>query len=165
MVKSIGEGCPNAGEQLNAYLAEVRSKKVKAFDPNANYLMERSVTSSYLFAMADGSSEETMNKIFHSIVNTPEPALAVYIRCPAHICKKRIRKRGRDGEEGLSMKYLREIERVHDEWSEVGEELHRVLIVDHDEMSVSDLARLIKTKLEVVAQYNSLYEKRQTFKR
>ncbi|OOE32297.1 hypothetical protein BZG05_14920 [Salinivibrio kushneri] len=158
LVKSIGDGELNAGERLNAYLAKKRVDTIKGFDPAKDYVMERSVTSAMLFAMADGSSDETLDKIYRHIVATPQPYLSIYLRTPAPECMKRIKKRNRSGEQTLPMKYLRKVEKTHDEWAEVGEEVHRVLVIDDGEMSVGQMAELVKVKLEVVKNYGTLYE-------
>ncbi|MPX98084.1 hypothetical protein EHW61_15725, partial [Salinivibrio sp. VYel6] len=163
LVKSIGDGEESAGERLNAYLAKKRSATIKGFKPDENYVMERSVTSAMLFAMADGSSDATLDKIYRHIIDTPQPYLSIYLRTPAPECMKRIKKRNRSGEQTLPMRYLRKVEKVHDEWAEVGEEVHRVLVIEDGEMNVPQMAELVRAKLETVQNYGTLYERRKKF--
>lgn len=165
LVADIGEGVKGAGEKLNIYLANKRAAQIKEFKKGGLYLMERSIISSFLFAMADKSSEEALNEIGKLTIKSQPPVLSVYYRTPANECMKRIRKRGRKGEDGIQMRYLLRIEKQHNDWAEVGEELHRVLVVDDGEMPVGQLAELVKTKIEMVEEFTTLYEKHSRFKK
>ncbi|KAL5106633.1 Deoxynucleoside kinase [Taenia crassiceps] len=42
--------------------------------------------------------------------------LIVYLRSPPEICEKRIRIRQRKGEDSMSIEFLREVHRLHEEW-------------------------------------------------
>jgi len=45
-----------------------------------------------------------------------EPDLILYLRTPAEICLQRIKARGRAEESGVTLEYLLQLERLHDEW-------------------------------------------------
>jgi len=45
-----------------------------------------------------------------------EPDCIFYLRTPAEFCMERISTRGRDEEGGITLDYLRQLERLHDEW-------------------------------------------------
>ncbi|GAB2639507.1 deoxynucleoside kinase [Vibrio panuliri] len=134
----------NKQEELSVYAAEYRMNYLKKLDASKNYLVERTPLSSYLFAMADDISEESRNKIFNAMINAPAPELHVYIRSLPHLCKKRINKRKRAGEDKITMKRLRKIHNAHEEWAKIGEDVHKVFTLASDnEMSPYDIAKCI----------------------
>jgi deoxyadenosine/deoxycytidine kinase len=45
-----------------------------------------------------------------------QPDLVLYLRTPAEVCLERIRDRGRAEESGITLDYLMQLERLHDEW-------------------------------------------------
>jgi thymidylate kinase len=45
-----------------------------------------------------------------------EPGLILYLRTPAEVCLQRIHERGRAEESNISLEYLLQLERLHDEW-------------------------------------------------
>jgi deoxyadenosine/deoxycytidine kinase len=45
-----------------------------------------------------------------------EPGLILYLRTPAQVCLQRIQTRGREEERNISLEYLLQLERLHDEW-------------------------------------------------
>jgi len=45
-----------------------------------------------------------------------EPDVILYLRTPAQVCLQRIRARGRGEESGITLDYLLQLERLHDEW-------------------------------------------------
>lgn len=45
-----------------------------------------------------------------------EPDLILYLRTPAEVCLQRVRARGRAEERGVTLEYLLQLERLHDEW-------------------------------------------------
>lgn len=44
------------------------------------------------------------------------PDMIIYLRTPSEVCLERIRARGRKEECGISLEYLLQLERLHDEW-------------------------------------------------
>ncbi len=45
-----------------------------------------------------------------------QPDLILYLRTPAEVCLQRIKERGRVEESGITLDYLLQLERLHDEW-------------------------------------------------
>ncbi len=45
-----------------------------------------------------------------------QPDLILYLRTPAEVCLQRIKERGRVEESGITVDYLLQLERLHDEW-------------------------------------------------
>jgi deoxycitidine kinase len=57
------------------------------------------------------------------------PDLIIYLRTPAQVCMQRIKDRGRAEESGITLEYLLQLERLHDEWLRDGSE-QRSLVLD-----------------------------------
>jgi deoxyadenosine/deoxycytidine kinase len=45
-----------------------------------------------------------------------EPDVILYLRTPAEVCLQRLRDRGRGEESGITLDYLLQLERLHDDW-------------------------------------------------
>jgi deoxyadenosine/deoxycytidine kinase len=45
-----------------------------------------------------------------------QPDVILYLRTPAQTCLERISERGRSEETGISLEYLEQLEKLHDEW-------------------------------------------------
>ena len=60
-----------------------------------------------------------------------QPDLILYLRTPAQVCLQRIRDRGRVEESGITLEYLLQLERLHDEWLLDGDD-SRVVMLDGD---------------------------------
>jgi deoxyadenosine/deoxycytidine kinase len=58
-----------------------------------------------------------------------QPDLILYLRTPAEVCLERIRDRGRVEESGITLDYLVQLERLHDEWLLTDGDL-RVAVLD-----------------------------------
>ena len=58
-----------------------------------------------------------------------QPDLILYLRTPAEVCLQRIKDRGRAEESGITLEYLLQLERLHDEWLRDGSE-ERTLVLD-----------------------------------
>jgi deoxyadenosine/deoxycytidine kinase len=58
-----------------------------------------------------------------------QPDLILYLRTPAEVCLQRIRDRGRAEEGGITLDYLLQLERLHDEWLLADGDL-RVAVLD-----------------------------------
>lgn len=58
-----------------------------------------------------------------------QPDLILYLRTPAEVCLQRIRDRGRVEESGITLEYLLQLERLHDEWLLDGDD-SRVVVLD-----------------------------------
>jgi len=56
-------------------------------------------------------------RIFNLVVaNLPSPDLLIYLKCPVDVLVKRIRRRAREIETGISVEYLNLLESFYDEW-------------------------------------------------
>lgn len=40
----------------------------------------------------------------------------IYLKCSPELCLERIKQRGRKGEEGIGLEYLRKVHERHEEW-------------------------------------------------
>ncbi len=59
-------------------------------------------------------------RVFDLVVkHLPPPDLLIYLKCPVSVLMKRIRKRGRAIESGISEEYLSLLESFYDEWLDV----------------------------------------------
>ncbi len=72
-----------------------------------------------------------------------EPDLILYLRTPAEVCMQRIRDRGRAEESGVTLEYLLQLERLHDDW-----------LLDHPRAIVLDGEHRWSTA-EVLAEINA----------
>jgi deoxyadenosine/deoxycytidine kinase len=45
-----------------------------------------------------------------------DPDVILYLRTPAEVCLGRIKARGRGEESGITLEYLLQLERLHDDW-------------------------------------------------
>jgi deoxyadenosine/deoxycytidine kinase len=58
----------------------------------------------------------------------------VYVQCPPEICEQRIKKRSREGEDGIPLDYLQKIHEKHEEWlnpRQEAEDKGKVLLIDN----------------------------------
>jgi len=59
----------------------------------------------------------TYRRVFEQVVHgLPTPDLLIYLSAPTHVLLDRIRQRGRDMEQGMSLDYLDLLEQFYDEW-------------------------------------------------
>jgi deoxycitidine kinase/deoxyguanosine kinase len=63
----------------------------------------------------------------------------IYIDADAHICKERVEKRARNGEDSVSLEYLEKCQRYHEEWLSGQELSARVLKIKTNENVTYDL--------------------------
>ncbi|MBN1219721.1 MAG: deoxynucleoside kinase [Anaerolineae bacterium] len=68
-----------------------------------------------LFSLAEYQLYCDMWEFMVSLASV-EPNLIIYLRTPAEVCLQRIQARGRAEESGISLEYLRQLERLHNEW-------------------------------------------------
>jgi deoxyadenosine/deoxycytidine kinase len=64
--------------------------------------------------------------------------IIIYLRCTAETAKDRINKRGRKEEEGITMDYLKDLRKYHEEWLMDGTK-NNVIVIDCDRDFESDL--------------------------
>lgn len=102
-----------------------RLKAMRALPVDRTVIMERSVeTDKRIFAQMmidDGSIDPICARIYNEWFadlsdDQDLNILNVYIRTPPEVCYQRVNKRGRSGEEGISMEYLTRCHDLHDAW-------------------------------------------------
>ena len=72
------------------------------------------------------------------------PDLMIYLRCSVRTIKKRIKQRGRPSEQALDTKYIRNLNKLYEEWIS-NYTLSPVLIWDSDNMDyIADLVHKIE---------------------
>jgi deoxyadenosine/deoxycytidine kinase len=90
-------------------------------------ILDRSIyEDAYIFARAlhhMGNLNErdylAYRRVFSLVVNgLPAPDLLIYLRAPVEVLAKRIRRRGREIESGISAEYLALLESYYDDWME-----------------------------------------------
>lgn len=90
-------------------------------------ILDRSIyEDAYIFARAlhhMGNLNErdylAYRRVFSLVVNgLPAPDLLIYLRAPVEVLVKRIRRRGREIESGISAEYLALLESYYDDWME-----------------------------------------------
>ena len=64
--------------------------------------------------------------------------IIIYLRCTAETAKSRINKRGRKEEEGITLEYLTDLRKYHEEWL-INENKSNVIVIDCDKEFESDL--------------------------
>jgi deoxyadenosine/deoxycytidine kinase len=64
--------------------------------------------------------------------------IIIYLRCSAETAKARINKRGRKEEEGITLEYLKDLHKYHEEWLMDGTK-NNVIVIDCDREFESDL--------------------------
>jgi deoxyadenosine/deoxycytidine kinase len=105
------------GHRADQYLEAAR-------DPRSAILDRSIYEDAYIFSRAlhhMGNLSErdylSYRKLFDLVVaSLPQPNLLVYLKCPADVLMKRIRKRARNMETGISSDYLCLLESFYDDW-------------------------------------------------
>ncbi|WCE31254.1 deoxynucleoside kinase [Vibrio sp. SCSIO 43137] len=116
-----------------------------------------------LEGLAMDASDETLNVIFKDTINAPASHLHVFIRDTPKHCMKRLKAEGlKKGE--FNLRYLKDLDKAYREWSAIGEEIHKVLIIDRDEMSIQDMAKVIKSHLKIYGVLGDDYEAQESLK-
>jgi len=113
--------------QLAAFTTRAKTwAEVLARTSHRDVVLERSIyCDRYIFARncyESGLMEKTEWQLYCSLwdwvrTNWPtDPDVIVYLRTPAEVCLERIRERGRAEESKVPLQYLKDLERLHDEW-------------------------------------------------
>ena len=113
--------------QLAAFTTRAKTwTEVLAMTDHQNVVLERSIyCDRYVFAKncyQSGLMTEVEWQLYSRMWDwleenwCTEPDKIVYLRTPAEVCHERIVKRGRREEEKIPLDYLRDLERLHDEW-------------------------------------------------
>jgi len=113
--------------QLAAFTTRAKTwAEVLARTTHRDVILERSIyCDRFIFARncyESGLMEKTEWQLYCSLwdwvrLNWPvDPDVIVYLRTPAEVCLERIKERGRREENALPLQYLKDLERLHDEW-------------------------------------------------
>ena len=88
---------------------------------------------------------ETYFGLYETMKNALQPPdLLIYLRCSVRNIRKRIKQRGRESEQEIPVRYIRNLNRLYDEWIE-RYNLSPVLIWDSDKMDyLTDLVDRIE---------------------
>jgi deoxyadenosine/deoxycytidine kinase len=122
------------GHRADQYLEAAR-------DPRSAILDRSIYEDAYIFARAlhhMGNLSErdylAFRKLFDLVMNSlPLPNLLVYLKCPAETLMKRIQKRARNMETGITIDYLKLLESFYDEWL-ISFDLCPVLTIPTDDL-------------------------------
>jgi len=113
--------------QLAAFTTRAKTwTEVLAMTDHRNVVLERSIyCDRYVFAKncyQSGLMKKTEWQLYCKLWDwlesnwCAEPDKIVYLRTPAEVCLERIEARGREEETTIPIEYLRDLERLHDEW-------------------------------------------------
>ena len=78
-----------------------------------------------------------------------QPDLVLYLRTPAEVCLERIRDRGRAEESGITLDYLVQLERLHDEWLLADGDLKVAVLDGERQWGTEELLEEIETACAV----------------
>ena len=134
--------------QMNCFIS--RAHQVDQL-PDGNNLIERSILSDKIFAQNcfnNNNMELTEFDIYNKWSNwlyekvCKEVKNIIYLRSTPNVSYERIKKRNRDGENGIPLSYLKQLHNLHDKWLLNNKDLN-VLILDADNLKFDE--NLIKT--------------------
>ena len=76
----------------------------------------------------------TYRAFYESILDAIKPPdLMIYLRCSMRTLRKRIKLRGREMEEGISLSYLKRLEKLYEKWIE-SYDMSEVLVLETDKL-------------------------------
>lgn len=154
--------------QMMAYITRLKLI-MNAIEENTNYInemnkssktiivMERSLwTDKNIFAKMlydDGKigkmEYDIYNLWFNEFVGKIPPMKVIYLKVPPSICLERIKKRNRNGEENISLEYLKSCHQYHEDWlnqSEYSENEEKCLTIeDNNKRMTKTLKEWIQT--------------------
>jgi deoxyadenosine/deoxycytidine kinase len=113
--------------QLAAFTTRAKTwTEVLAMTDHRNVVLERSIyCDRYVFAKncyQSGLMTKTEWQLYCKLWDwlqsnwCADPDKIVYLRTPAEVCLNRINERGRAEESSIPIEYLKDLERLHDEW-------------------------------------------------
>lgn len=89
--------------------------------------------------------------------NTKTKPIHIYLKCDAQICKERIKKRGREEEAGISLEYLQDLNKYHDNWLIDGSDKENTIVIDCNEDFESNPEKQKKMILSIIQKINEIY--------
>ena len=113
--------------QICAFITRAKTwKEVLALADHSRVILERSVfCDRYVFAenchrtgLMSPAEYQLYCGLWEFLVSNycVEPDLILYLRTPAEVCLERIQIRDRAEESGITLEYLLQLEKLHDEW-------------------------------------------------
>lgn len=102
-----------------------RSQMYDNLPDHPGIVLERSIyCDRYVFAKSlyeQGAMDETEWALYrhfweYLVESVPAPDVILYLRTPAEECHRRLALRGRSEEQNISLAYLQQLEKAHDEW-------------------------------------------------
>ena len=90
--------------------------------------------------------------------NSKLKQIHIYLKCDAKICKERIGKRGREEEANISLEYLQDLNKYHDEWLLNGLESDQsnTIVIDCNEDFESDTEKQKEMILKIRKKVNEI---------
>ncbi len=137
------------GHRADQYLEAARDSRSVILD--RSIYEDAFIFSRALHHMGNLSERDYLayRKLFDLVVgNLPSPNLLIYLKCPVDVLMKRIQKRARNMETGISADYLSLLETFYDEWLQVFD-LCPVLTIRTDDLDFVHQPRA----LEIVVEY------------
>ena len=129
---------------IEAHRTETRRQAVKF------KLMERSIHSSanvfvkqqYRNGILDEVETSVLQEWYDFLLkehNDLAVDVVIYLRATPDTCLERIRKRGREGEESITLEYLQELHQLHEDWLTAPDvNSFEILIVDTDKLQTEE---------------------------
>ncbi len=111
---------------LQVYFLNKRFYQMKTAEKNGRFVMDRSIYGDFLFAKAQremGMMSDLEWRIYKEIYenlieHVVPPKLMIYLKCSVETAVKRLRKRGRDYEQDVDIKYWNLIKKLYDDMFE-----------------------------------------------
>jgi len=115
--------------EKNAYVFQSfclrsRCKIMKTMKPDQTYILERGLHADGIFA-ATQYDQKRIRPLEYSVYlweleeaknDTPPIHKRIYIKTPPETCLRRVRERNREGEESITLDYLKQLHEKHEEW-------------------------------------------------
>lgn len=108
---------------LQVYFLNKRFYQMKTAEKSGRFVMDRSIYGDFLFAKAQremGMMSDLEWRIYKEIYenlieHVVPPKLMIYLKCSVETAVKRLRKRGRDYEQDVDIKYWNLIKKLYDD--------------------------------------------------
>ncbi len=142
---------------LQTYFLNKRFEQMKRSESDGRYVMDRSIYGDFLFAkvqhemgmMSDLEWEVYQDMYSNLVEHVVPPRLMVYLRCSVDTAIRRLRKRGRDYEQGVDRSYWERIRELYEDMFRRYSE-SMLLIVDSDKIDFVERQEDRKSILSVI---------------
>jgi deoxyadenosine/deoxycytidine kinase len=150
--------------QLNAiHSRNMLWKQITSEQPDRLHYSERSpLADRYVFGEImyregnlDAAEYEIYSEVCGAVIRECPLKAIIYLKCSPELCLERIRQRGRKGEEGISLEYLRKVHERHEEWL-LGIHSIPVITIDtgvydvYNQTHQDEIAQMIKAFIDKV---------------